>query len=78
MKDKAIGIIMGIASPHVQKLLIEHAWWSDWAKPALQSFIGAVIGLLVIHFGKRLLNSFDNWRTIRKLGKFRDNGRHDN
>lgn len=75
MRDKAIVMIAGIVSPHVQKILVEHAWWDDWAKPSLQSLVGAIIGLLVLHYGKRILNSFDNWRVIRKLGKFRDNGR---
>jgi hypothetical protein len=73
MRDKITGAIIGMASPHIEKILIEHSWWDDWAKPSLQSLVGAVIGLLVIHYGKKLLNSLDNWWTIRKLDKWKDN-----
>jgi hypothetical protein len=75
MRDKTIGAVIGMASPHIERILIEHSWWDDWAKPSLQSLIGAVIGLLVIHYGKQLLNSIDNWRNIRKLNRRKKNGR---
>jgi hypothetical protein len=75
MRDKTIGAVIGMASPHIERILIEHSWWDDWAKPSLQSLIGAVIGLLVIHYGKQLLNSIDNWRNNRKLERRRSNGK---
>ena len=71
MRDKTLGAILGMVSPHVEKILVEHAWWDDWAKPSLQSLIGAIIGLLTIHYGKQILNAFDNWRNIQKLNKKR-------
>jgi hypothetical protein len=75
MRDKTIGAVIGMASPHIERILIDHSWWDDWAKPSLQSLIGAVIGLLVIHYGKQLLNSIDNWRNDRKLNRRKKNGR---
>lgn len=75
MKDKTLGAVIGMISPHIEKILVEHAWWTDWAKPSLQSLVGAVIGLLVIHYGKKILTAFDNWRTRRALNKYRSNGK---
>lgn len=79
MRDKIFIVSIGAIAPHV-KAFIAFAWWgatwwTDWVKPSLQSLVGAVIGLFVIHYGKQLLHSFDNWRSIRKLNKFRNNGR---
>jgi hypothetical protein len=73
-KDECIGAVIGFVSPHMETILAR-TWWDDWMQPSLQSLIGAVIGLLVMHFGKKLLNGIDNWLNIRKLDRWKKNGR---
>lgn len=64
------GVIIGGITPTVSKL-IEQSWWTDWARPVILSGICSIIGLLIMHYGKRLLNSLD----AKRLPKFRGNGK---
>lgn len=54
---------------------ISSGFYETWIQPMILAAVCALIGLLITHYGRRLLNSFDNWRVIRKLGKYRDNGK---
>lgn len=67
MRDKIFyaceGVLIGLIGHHI---------WNDVVLPILVSAACAVVTLLIQVYGRRVLNSFDNWRTIRKLGKFND------
>jgi hypothetical protein len=70
-KEEFIGAVIGFLSPHIETI-ITLTWWDDWVKPGVQSVIGAVIGGIVLHYLPMLLRSFDNWRNIRRLNKFKN------
>ena len=53
------GLLIGGSVPTVTKL-IENEWWTDWARPVIVSAICSIVGLLIMHYGKRFLNSLDN------------------
>lgn len=71
-KADICGAVIGLLFAHVEKFL-QQTWWKDWVQPLLLSFSGAIIGVIVFHYGPGLLRKFDNWRTIRKLKKYKDN-----
>ena len=54
---------------------ISAGFYQTWIQPMILAGVCALIGLVITHYGRRLLHSFDNWRTIRKLGKYRENGK---
>lgn len=51
---------------------ISSNFYETWVQPMILAAVCALIGLVITHYGRRCLNSFDNWRTIRKPGKYKD------
>lgn len=54
---------------------ISSGFYETWIQPMVISAVCALIGLIVTHYGRRILNSWDNWRNIKKLDKYKSNGR---